>query len=227
MCSAARAEARRHRQRVRAGTAVGSPLMPLASSAASRVSSNMSRSLFDAAPSVPMPTLTPSSSIFGDRRDAGAPASGCWSDCGRRRRRRSSARAFRHRPRGRSGRPAPWRRTAPASSPTAPPACRGCGATPRLRAAVSERCVWSGTSNSAASSAQARRISAVQVYGACGAGPATISGCPCQRVDEVARAGQASLRSSPRRASESAAPSARTARACRPSAVASATASSK
>ena len=48
---------------VRAGIAVGSPLVPLASSAASRISSNMSRSLFDAAPSVPMPTLTPSSSI--------------------------------------------------------------------------------------------------------------------------------------------------------------------
>ena len=48
----------------RAGTAVGSPPVPLASSAASRISSNMSRSLFDAAPSVPMPTLTPSSSIF-------------------------------------------------------------------------------------------------------------------------------------------------------------------
>ena len=48
----------------RAGIAVGSPPIPLASSAASRVSSNMSRSLFDAAPSVPMPTSTPSASIF-------------------------------------------------------------------------------------------------------------------------------------------------------------------
>src|SRR6185436_1018656 len=53
---------------VRAGIAVGSPLVPLARSPASRISSNMSRSLFDAAPSVPMPTLTPSSSI----RAAGA-----------------------------------------------------------------------------------------------------------------------------------------------------------
>jgi hypothetical protein len=39
----------------------------------------------------------------------------------------------------------------------------------------------SGTSNSAASSAHARRISGVQVYGACGAGPGTINGWPRQR----------------------------------------------
>ena len=56
----------------RAGSAVGSPPMPLASSAASRISSNMSRSLFDAGPSVPMPTSSPSSQHPRDRRDAGA-----------------------------------------------------------------------------------------------------------------------------------------------------------
>ena len=42
-----------------AGRAVGSPLVPLASSAACRISANMSSRLLLAAPSVPMPTLTP------------------------------------------------------------------------------------------------------------------------------------------------------------------------
>jgi len=43
--------------------------------------------------------------------------------------------------------------------------------------AVSAMWIWSGTSNSAASSAQLRRISVVQVYGACGATAGTIRRC--------------------------------------------------
>ena len=54
----------------RAGSAVGSPLTPFASSAARRISSNMSRSLFEAGPSVPMPTSRPSSQHARDGRNA-------------------------------------------------------------------------------------------------------------------------------------------------------------
>ena len=45
----------------RAGSAVGLLPAPFASNAARRSSSNMSRSLFDAGPSVPMPTAIPCS----------------------------------------------------------------------------------------------------------------------------------------------------------------------
>ena len=41
----------------------GTTVAPLARSAARRVSSNMSRSLFDAGPSVPIPTFSPISNI--------------------------------------------------------------------------------------------------------------------------------------------------------------------
>jgi hypothetical protein len=45
----------------RAGTAVGSPLTPLGSRAASWISVNISWSSLEAGPSVPMPVLTPES----------------------------------------------------------------------------------------------------------------------------------------------------------------------
>ena len=80
---------------------------------------------------------------------------------------------------------------------------------------VSERWVWSGTSNSAASSAHARRISGVQVYGACGAGAGHDQRMAAPSLDEVPGAAPASPRSSSRRARGSAAPSARTVRAGR------------
>ena len=46
-----------------AGRTVGSLLAFFATSAVRRISSNMSRSLLDAAPSVPMPTLIPALSM--------------------------------------------------------------------------------------------------------------------------------------------------------------------
>ena len=49
---------------VAAGTVVGSPVIPFASNAAKRISSNISRSLLDAGPSVPIPTFKPNSSIL-------------------------------------------------------------------------------------------------------------------------------------------------------------------
>ena len=52
------------RRAVLAGTTVGSPLLPLAKKADKRTSSNISKSLLDAGPSVPMPTLSPASSIL-------------------------------------------------------------------------------------------------------------------------------------------------------------------
>ena len=88
MCIAARAEPRRHRQRRRAPASPSDRRsMPLASSAASRVSSNMSRSLFDAAPSVPMPTSTPELQHSARPARRRRRASGCSSGCARRRRR--------------------------------------------------------------------------------------------------------------------------------------------
>ena len=47
-----------------AGRVVGSPLKPFCKKEARRISSNMSRSLFEAGPSVPMPTFNPNSSIL-------------------------------------------------------------------------------------------------------------------------------------------------------------------
>ena len=146
----------------RAGSAVGSPPAPLASSAASRISSNMSRSLFDAAPSVPMPTSTPSSSM----RATGAmpapsfrllvglcatpalkffsarisPSSTC-TQCAASTFASNSPCFFTH---GTTGMPCSRRDDSTSS-------------------AVSARWMCSGTSNSAASSAHARRISDVQV----------------------------------------------------------------
>ncbi len=55
-----------------AGNAVGSLLTAFATNAARRTSSNISRSLFEAGPSVPMPTFRPISSILltGAKPDA-------------------------------------------------------------------------------------------------------------------------------------------------------------
>jgi len=56
----------------RAGRTVGSPATGLAIKLARRISSNMSKSLFEAAPSVPMPTFAPISIIraVGAKPDA-------------------------------------------------------------------------------------------------------------------------------------------------------------
>jgi hypothetical protein len=146
----------------RAGTAVGSLLHVLARMAARRISSNMSRSLLEAAPSVPIPTFRPSSSIrvTGAKPEASLrllvglcamPALEC--------------RSVRISP---SSMWTQWAASTLASNrfcffthgTTGMPCSRRWFSTSR---AVSERWVCSGTSNSAASEAQFCRISAVQV----------------------------------------------------------------
>ena len=125
-----------------------------------------------------------------DRRDAGRRASGCWSGCARRRRRNSSARGSRLRPRARSARRAPSRRTGPACCTQGTPGMPWRRRDSSTSSSVSDRWMCSGTSNSAASSAQERRISGVQVYGACGAGAGHDQRMALPALDELARARQ-------------------------------------
>ena len=146
----------------RAGSAVGSPPIPLASSAARRISSNMSRSLFEAAPSVPMPTLRPSSSI---RATGATPAPSFRLLVGLCATPASKFFSARISP---SSTCTQW--AASTFAPNSP--CfftHGTTGMPCTRrdastsSAVSDRWMWSGTSNSAASSAHDRRMSGVHV----------------------------------------------------------------
>ena len=189
--------------------------MPFASSAASRISSNMSRSLFEAGPSVPMPTFDADLQHLRDRRDAGAEL----QVAGRVVRhagvvilqRAHLAFVDVHAVRGQHL----ARRTGAASSPTARPACRGRAASPRLRA-PSRR---GGCAAARRTRPPARRTRAGSPACRCRARaaptPGTISGWPCQRLDELAGARQRVLEARRVGRRENAAPSARTARACR------------
>ena len=174
------AESRGHRQGGPGGDRGWIAGDALARSAASRVSSNMSRLLFDAAPSVPMPTLTPSPSIFGDPSDAGGQLQvAAWVV-------RDARAEILERPyfplvdvhavRGEH------LRVEEALLAHVGNARHAVLATDTsTSSSVSDRWMCSGTSNSAASSAQDRRMSGVHVYGACGAGAGTINGWPFQR----------------------------------------------